>query len=298
MRPRRLTLYITPALAGMTVDALLRKSLGLSGTVVRRIKCLEDGITLDGTRVFTSAVTREGQTLSALVGDTERRSGIPSVPGSLEMVYEDPDLVILNKSPGVPTHPGPGHWDDTLGNYLLAHYDALGEPFTDFHPVHRLDKGTSGLIAVAKHAHAQEALKAQLHTPAFRRVYLAVCGGIPTPASGMVDAPIGRADGSLIAREVRPDGQAAWTHYEVLETRHGRSLLRLELGTGRTHQIRVHMAHLGHPLTGDFLYGTENPSLIARPALHSAELALLHPVTGEELAFSSPLPDDMARLLQ
>lgn len=297
MSPRRLTLYITPALAGRTVDSLLRRTLGLSGTVLRRMKCLEDGITLDGIRVFTSAVATEGQTLSALVGDVERRSDIPSVPGPLEVIYEDADLVILNKAPGVPSHPGPGHWDDTLGNYLLAHYDALGEPFTDFHPVHRLDKGTSGLMVVAKHAHAQEILKNQLHTPDFRRVYLAVCEGVPYPAAGTVDAPIGRLDGSLIARQVRPDGLAARTRYEVIEQKNSRALLRLELETGRTHQIRVHMAHIGHPLIGDFLYGVEDSTLITRPALHSSELTLLHPVTGVALAFSAPLPADILALL-
>lgn len=295
--PRRLTLTVPPALDGRTVDTLLRGTLGLSGTVIRRIKCLEDGITLDGARVFTSAAVREGQVLAALVGDAGRRSAIPSVAEPLDIAYEDEDIVVVNKASGVPSHPGPGHWNDTLGNHLLAYYDSRGECHTDFHPVHRLDKGTSGLMVVAKHAHAQEVLKLQLHTPAFRRVYLAVCEGVPVPAAGVVDAPIGRVDSSLIAREVRRDGQSARTHYEVLHACHGRALLRLELDTGRTHQIRVHMAHQGHPLTGDFLYGTENSALIPRPALHSFELALTHPVTGESLMLSAPLPADMSRLL-
>ncbi len=297
MTPRRLTLNITPALAGQTVDALLRKSLGLSGTVIRRMKFLDDGITLDGARVFTSVVAREGQILSALVGDVSRRSGIPSLPGPLDIVYEDADLFIINKAPGVTAHPGPGHWADSLGNYVLAHYDNQGDTATDFHPVHRLDKGTSGLMVVAKHAHSQEVLKNSLHTPQFRRIYLAVCEGRPDPASGTIDAPIGRADDSLIARAVRPDGQEARTHYELLSSAHGRSLLRLELDTGRTHQIRLHMAHLGHPLTGDFLYGQEDKTLISRPALHSAQLVLRHPITGLLHNFTAPLPDDMAALL-
>lgn len=295
--PRRLTLAVTPGLAGQKVDFLLRKVLCLSGTVIRRIKCVEDGILLDSLRVFTSVVVREGQLLSVLVGDHERRSGIPAVPGALEIVYEDGDVVVLNKAPGISVHPGPGHWDDTLGNFLLAHYDGRGETATDFHPVHRLDKGTSGLLVAAKHAHAQEVLKNQLHTPHFRRVYLAVCEGMPTPARGVIDAPIGKKDDSLLAREVRPDGQQARTRYEVLKSCHGRSLLRLELETGRTHQIRVHMAHLGHPLIGDFLYGTENKALIVRPALHSSSLSFLHPIDQNLLQFSTTLPDDMAGLV-
>lgn len=298
MIPRRLTLTITPNLAGQTVDVLLRKVLGLSGTVIRRMKWLDDGITLDGIRVFTSATAREGQILSALVGDTARRSGIPSQPGPLDIAYEDADLLIVNKAPGVTAHPGPGHWEDSLGNYILAYYDGLGDESTDFHPVHRLDKGTSGLMVVAKHAHAQEILKNNLHTPSFRRIYLAVCEGYLSSPSGVVDAPLGPVEGSLMERSVRPDGQPARTHYEVLEEKRGRSLLRLELETGRTHQIRVHMAHLGHPLTGDFLYGQEDKALIPRTALHSAELYVHHPITKELLHITAPLPGDILALLQ
>ena len=168
---------------------------------------------------------------------------------------------------------------------------------SDFHPVHRLDKGTSGLVVVAKHAHAQEKLKNQLHTNEFCRVYLAVCDGMPSGPSGTVDAPIGPVEGSLIAREVRSDGRPARTHYRVLQACGPRSLVELELETGRTHQIRVHMAHIGCPLTGDFLYGTEDRALIGRPALHSARLELTHPITGERLCFSAPVPADMALMI-
>ncbi len=296
MNPRRLTLTVTADLSGRKVDALLRKTLGLSGTVIRRVKCVEDGITLDGVRVFTSAVAREGQILSVLVGDTEPKSGIVPTPGTLNFTYEDEDMLVLNKAPGVTVHPGPGHFSDTIGNFLIDYYEKKGLG-ADFHPVHRLDKGTSGLMVVAKHAHAQELLKNQLHTADFCRVYLAVCEGAPSPASGVIDAPIGSVDGSLMARQVRPDGQAARTRYEIVEAHGPRTLVKLELETGRTHQIRVHMAHLGCPLTGDFLYGVENKSLIPRPALHSAQLTLRHPISKERLTFSAPLPDDMKALL-
>lgn len=297
MTARRLTLDVTPDLAGQKVSTLLHNNLGLSGILVRRVKWLPGGILLDSVQVRTNAVAVAGQTLSVLVGDMTRRSNIVSAPGPLDIVYEDGDLLVLNKAPGVTVHPGPGHYDDTLGNFLLAHYDANGD-LSDFHPVHRLDKGTSGLMVVAKHAHAQELLKRQLHTDEFRRIYLAVCEGTPSPAAGMVDAPLGPVDDSLIERGVRPDGQTARTGYAVLETKNGRSLLKLTLETGRTHQIRVHMAYLGHPLVGDFLYGTEDKALISRPALHSAELELVHPISGERLRFEQPLPEDMAQLMQ
>ena len=294
---RYLNWTVPPELAGIKVDTLLKRHLNLSGTVVRRIKWLEDGILVDGVRVNTRFVPRAGQVLSVRLSDPERRSGIVPAPGPLNLVYEDEDLVVLNKAPGVPVHPGPGHFDDTICNFLLYYYDSAGIE-ADAHPVHRLDRGTSGLLAVAKHAHAQEVLKNQLHTAAFRREYLAVCRGAPSPAAGVVDAPLGPKPGSLVEQMVRPDGKPARTRYETLAVYGGRALLRLELDTGRTHQIRVHLAHLGHPLLGDFLYGTEDPNLIPRPALHSWRLALRHPITGKKLLFTAPVPADMAGLLK
>ena len=270
---RRLELPIGPELAGIKVDTLLKRRLGLSGTVVRRIKWLEDGILVDGRRVNTRYIPKAGEVLSVRLSDPERRSGIVPAPGPLDIVYEDQDLLVLNKAPGVTVHPGPGHFDDTIGNFLLNYYDQEGEE-GDFHPVHRLDRGTSGLLVVARHPHAQEELKRQLHTPDFQRTYLAVC----------------------VEQTVRPDGKHACTHYETLWQNGPFALLRLQLETGRTHQIRVHMSYLGHPLVGDFLYGTES-SLISRPALHSARLAFLHPITGMRLEFTQPIPQDMERLL-
>lgn len=293
---RRLELAITPELAGVRVDTLLKKHMGLSGTVVRRIKWLEDGILADGVRVHTDFRPAAGQMLSVRLSDPDRRSGIVPAPGPLDIVYEDADLIVLNKAPGVSVHPGPGHFDDTLGNFLVDYYEKTDQE-ADFHPVHRLDRGTSGLIVTAKHPHAQEVLKNQLHSSDFRRVYLAVCQGAPDPPAGVIDAPLGPKPGSLMEQMVRPDGKPASTRYEVLEVRNDRALLRLELDTGRTHQIRVHMAHIGHPLTGDFLYGTEDRELIPRPALHSAQLSFRHPITGKALEFRSALPEDMARLL-
>ena len=297
MTPRRLTLMAAPEQEGRTVDDLLRRALGLSGTLVKRAKRTPGGILLDGEPVFVTARVREGQVLSILVGDTEAGEEVLPVPGPLDIVYEDEDILILNKPAGVAVHPGPGHDGDTLGNFLADYYKKTGQ-IARFRPVNRLDRGTSGLMCVAKHAYAHEKLKGQLHTPAFRRAYLAVCEGVPDPPRGVVDAPIGRAEGSLLKREVRPDGSAARTHYQVLETGAGRSLVRLELETGRTHQIRVHMAHLGCPLAGDFLYGREEAALPRRTALHAWTLALRHPVTGEALGWTASLPEELSALLR
>ena len=293
---RRLTLTVSPAQAGEKIDALLRRELHLSGTAVRRAKWVEGGILLDGARAITGQRANAGQTLSVLVSDPHPRLDMVPTPGPLNIVYEDGDILVVDKAPGVPVHPGPGHYADTLCNFIAWYYKNSGIS-ADIHLVHRLDKGTSGLMVVARHPHAQERLKLQLHTPAFRRIYLAVCDGAPSPAAGRIDAPIGRVPDSLVERRVDPAGQRAATAYRTLKTAHGRALVELELDTGRTHQIRVHMAHLGCPLTGDFLYGREDKALISRPALHSARLSLLHPVTGEAMEWTSPLPPDMNALL-
>ena len=167
-----------------------------------------------------------------------------------------------------------------------------------FHAVNRLDRGTTGVMAVAKTGFVHARCMTLLHTDGFRRDYRAVCDGLPPRQEGDIDLPLGRAEGSLLKRCPDPHGQAAHTHYEVLSAANGRALLRLTPTTGRTHQLRVHMAAIGCPLTGDWLYGTEDKTLIARPALHSYHLRLTHPVTGAVIDVTAPLPEDMQSLLR
>lgn len=296
MKPRRLDYTIPAEDAGKKVSIVARYIMGLSGTVLRRIKWLEDGILLDGTRVTTRERVQVGQVLSVRLSDPTPETDIPPVPLPLNIVYEDRDIVVVDKAAGMPSHPSAGHWNDSLGNALVAWWRE-SDPFATFHPVHRLDKGTSGLMVVAKHPFAQEVLKQQLHTPDFQREYLAICDAIPTPSRGTINVPIAQADSSVLKREVAPDGLRAVTHYEVVRTHQQRALVHLRLETGRTHQIRVHMAHMGWALTGDFLYGVENQALITRPALHSCRLTLKHPVTGAQMTWTAPLPADMKHLL-
>ena len=293
---RYLSCTIPPAGDGMALGVWMRRCLGLSAGLIQRVKYLEDGILLDGRRAGTNARVRQGQQLRVRLSDSRRRSDIPPSSGAVRLLYEDDDLLVADKPAGLAVHPGVGHWADTLGGRLLAYYDSRQIP-ADFHPVHRLDKGTSGAMVVAKHASAQDKLRRLLHTPAFSRAYLAVCDGAPPKERGCIDLPIARAADSMIRQEIRADGAPACTEYQVLRRCAGRTLLRLHLTTGRTHQIRVHMAALGCPLTGDFLYGTENQALISRPALHAHMLSFLHPLTGRAMLFALPLPEDMAALL-
>jgi len=292
---RYLEFPVEPGQEGKRVDKILF-SHGLSTSAVRRAKRRPHGLLLDGEDIYTSYPVRAGQVVSILCDD-KAPSGIVPSDGAVDILYEDDDLLVVDKPAHLAVHPCAGSWDDSLGARLVNYYHKIGLE-ADFHPVHRLDKGTSGLMVVAKHPAAQHALTAALHSGGFLREYLAVCEGCPSPAAGVVDAPLGRTDESYIRQCVRPDGKPARTHYEVAETTPRFSLLRLVLETGRTHQIRVHMAYIGHPLAGDFLYGTEDPDLITRPALHSARLELCQPFTGEKLTFSSPLPEDMARLMR
>ena len=289
------TKTLTADQAGERLDAFLARSLpDLTRSAAQRM--LEEGaVTLGGKPAKKNTKTAPGDVVEVTLPDPQPVEVVPqNIP--LDIVYEDPDLLVLNKASGVAVHPGPGHYNDTIGNFLLHYYDSRGEE-GDFHPVHRLDRGTSGLMVVARHPHAQEILKGQLHTADFHRTYLAVCEGAPEPPAGTVDAPLGPREGSLVEQCVRPDGKPARTRYETLWTDGTRSLLRLELDTGRTHQIRVHMAYLGHPLVGDFLYGMEAPELIPRPALHSWQVTFRHPITAQELTFTAPLPRDMEALL-
>ena len=171
-------------------------------------------------------------------------------------------------------------------------------PGASFHPVNRLDRGTTGLMAVAKTGYMHDRLRRQLHGGGFQRTYLAVCAGRPDPPAGTVDLPIGRAPGSAVKRQICPGGQAARTRYRTLRCNGDLTLAALWPQTGRTHQIRVHMAAMGCPLAGDWLYGTEDRALIPRPALHACRLTLRHPATGALLDVTAPLPADMKRLLE
>ncbi|WP_298465808.1 RluA family pseudouridine synthase [uncultured Mitsuokella sp.] len=272
----------------------LRQVLGISGTIWKRIKhsgtFTHNGVPANATRTQV----KNGDTIAY---DILRPSDIEPEDLPLDIRYEDDFLVIVNKPAGQLVHPTTKEAHGTLGNALLAWYARHGEHHA-FHPVHRLDRDTSGLVLIAKEPQVQYQLTTGRDgKKAFTREYLALIEGTLTPASGLIDAPIARALPSIILRKVAPPpaGKEARTHYETVRTNGKLSLLHLMLDTGRTHQIRVHLAHLGHPLLGDDLYGG-SCTLLARQALHAWRLSFRHPMTHEFVVVTAPLPSDMQRI--
>ena len=287
---------VPAAYDGRPLKHLLRGELGISSTLLKTLKWRAGAITLNGESVRVNALVRTGDEVRVTLFErAPRETDVAPLDLPLDIVYEDEDLLVLNKRAGRAMHPmSTDLAAPNLAGALVAYLGAGTVP----HFVSRLDKGTSGLLIAAKSGYVHELLRRALHSEALRREYRALAVGHVMPPRGVIDAPIARAEGSLVKRCVSPDGLPSRTEYEVLSYHGVLTLLRLAPLTGRTHQLRVHMASLGCPLAGDWLYGTEDKALIARPALHSYALWFTHPLTGEALHFTAPLPKDMERLIK
>lgn len=290
---RLLTLPITEEMASRKVLHLLRGELGLSSSLVKSLKWRENAILLNGERVNTDVRVKAGDVLTVNVADRTEDVAIDASVPLPQVLWEDDDLLIINKSAGVAVHASALTGGDVTVEQMVARYLRVGT----FHPVNRLDRGVSGVMVVAKNGHAHARTMALLHSDAFRREYRAICQGVPSPAAGEISLPIGRDTTSAVKRKIDQEGQPSLTEYEVLQVCPEGALLRLRPITGRTHQLRLHMAAVGHPLLGDWLYGTEHPALPRRVALHSYELWLTHPITGEKLHVIAPLPTEIEQLL-
>lgn len=287
-------LQIPAEMEGFTVRRAAMGGMGMSGGQFKRAK-FHGSVLLNGLPVLADARVRTGDLLALLVPDKENTLPKPyALP--LSIPYEDDWFWMADKPAPLPTACSCRQSGPTLENALYA-YAGCPAQFV-YRPVNRLDKGTSGLMLAAKNAHAQHLLQQLLHGPDFVREYLAVVEGSPPRSEGVIDLPIAKADEATVRRVVRPDGKPARTRYRVEARANGRSLVRLRLDTGRTHQIRVHMAHLGCPVAGDFLYGGELAALPGRFALHSALLGVRHPVTGEWVERESPLPQALRDLMR
>ena len=254
---------------GANITTVLKQHFKISTNLIKDLKKYKEGIQVNGEHKRVVDFVAKGDILKITIRDTASENIVPTdIP--LDIVYEDEDVLVINKLPNMPTHPSMGNYENSLANGVMYYYKSKGEERV-FRAVNRLDKDTSGLMAVAKNSYIHARLGEEIQKKELKRKYMCiVCGDVEH--DGTVDAPIRRADGSVINRIVAPDGQRAVTHYRVIKRYGEYTLLEMKLETGRTHQIRVHMAYIGHPLVGDWLYGTEDHNIAKRQMLHSCYL--------------------------
>lgn len=293
---RRFLYTITEPDAGKKLGGYLREQ-GYSRHLLTRLKDTPDAIRKNGAGARAGALLSAGDRLNILLPAERPSEKIQPVSLPFTVAYEDEDILVAGKPADMPVHPSPGNYGNTLANAAAAHARERDEDWV-FRCINRLDRDTTGLLILAKHALSAAILSDAMKRRSIRRTYLAIVQGCPVPQNGHIEAPIGRSPGSCLKRQVDPvHGERAVTHYRTLSAGSPYSLVELRLDTGRTHQIRVHMVHLGCPIPGDFLY---NPDFthIKRQALHAAALDFDHPITGKALHFEAPLPKDMEGLLE
>ena len=292
---REIEYTVTESDGRLTAGEIMRERLMLSSREVSRCKLFEDGVMCKGNPIRVISVLEPGEVLTVrLYEDIENGSLIIPSDEPIDIVYEDEDLILLNKKGDMVVHPSYAHYKDSLSNALAGYYKKTGQEHV-MRVIGRLDRETSGLIIFAKNRHSASILSRKSERMSRRKEYLALCSGIFETKEGTVDAPIERIPGQRMIREVRDDGKRATTHYKVEKEFQDFSLVRLKLDTGRTHQIRVHMSYIGHPLLGDNLYGKEieDNKGLTRAALHACHLEFEQPITGEKLSFEAQLPEDM-----
>jgi 23S rRNA pseudouridine1911/1915/1917 synthase len=309
------TLYYPPLVSivseaehGKTVRTVLERQLGVSRKLLSQVKLTEHGLTVNEVRAYTTAPVAAGDIIRVRM-EREVSEDILPQPIPLQIVFEDDDLLILNKPAGMIVHPTHGHYTGTLANGVVYHWQQKGERVR-FRPVHRLDEETSGLVAVAKTSYVHQQLSEQMQANGFLKLYRAYVYGSPAPAKGTVDAPIDRDPDQPHIRIVTPEGYPSVTHYETISSFESAgentqaAAVRLKLETGRTHQIRVHMKHIGCPLIGDKMYGPEQgaveawETVVRRQALHAEILGFTHPLTKQWMEWQAALPPELEQLEQ
>lgn len=275
---------------GLTVEQFLKKR-GYSHQVLVHLKKTEGGILADGIWAYTRDRLSAGSRLDIHLVEEEASEQIEPVQLPFDIVYEDEDLMVVNKPADMPVHPSMNNHDNTLANAVAWYCREKGECFP-YRCINRLDRNTTGLLILAKHMLSAAILYGQMRERKIHRTYLAIVKGrIEEP--GVIDLPIGRKEGSAIERMVDPEhGERAVTRYKPIQKGDDWTLVQCVLETGRTHQIRVHMSYLGHPLPGDFLYCPDDHTMERQP-LHSWKLSFEHPITGEQMELEQPLPEDM-----
>lgn len=280
---------ITNREEGKEILSFLREK-GFSKNILSSMKTISDAILLNGEKAFGRTRLKEGDFLRIRIPETETSPHIVSSEIPLSILYEDEDILIVNKPANTPIHPSQGNYENTLANAAAWYFQQKDQPFV-YRCINRLDRDTTGALILAKNALSAALLGNQMQNRQIRRTYLALSEGM-TPEKGTVSGPIAREADSVITRTVDFEkGERAVTHFERLAFSSGLSLLELHLETGRTHQIRVHLKYLGFPIPGDYLYNPHYEK-ISRQALHSYQLDFSHPITGKPLTFTAPVPED------
>ena len=290
---RTFTYQITEEDAGKTVGTFLLEH-EYTPTCIKFLKKAAGLITVNGVWEFVNKPLKENDILETVFLDEESSENVPSVEMPLDIVYEDEDILVLNKMANLPIHPTKGYEYTNLANGVVYYYEKQGIPFV-FRSVNRIDKDTTGLVIIAKNMLSGSILGESMRNRGIHRTYLAVTEG-KLPEKGTIDLPIGRREGSAVERCIDENGAKAVTHYERLKYNNGHSLAKVSLETGKTHQIRLHMRAIGHPLPADVLYNP-NFQVIRRHALHSWKLEFEHPITKEKMYFEQELPEDMKKIL-
>jgi 23S rRNA pseudouridine1911/1915/1917 synthase len=272
---------------GIRLKSFLRGYCGLSTRLMIKLKRVPLGITNNGLHATVIDILKAGDMVRILMPDDEKQLEPVNLP--LSVLYEDCDVLIVDKPADMTMYPAPGHDSNSLANAVAAHFLNSGQKLA-FRPVYRLDKDTTGLVVLAKNAYVAACLAG-----AIEKLYIAVCEGMLT-GSGMINEPIGLKEGHRIQRAVTPHGERAVTKWRSICCEKEHSFVVIKLETGRTHQIRVHLSHLGHPLAGDDMYGG-SLDFIARQALHCGRVRFIHPVTKQKMQFTCDLPGDIQNLL-
>ena len=292
-----LTYQVTSSDNFANVKEILKTKFQISDRLLVKLKN-QKNILLNSNVASVNASVKASDIIEIDLNFEEDNSNIPATQMNLDIIYEDDAYLVINKPAGVPIHPSMDHYEDSLSNGVKYYFDSINLR-KKIRPVNRLDKNTSGIVIFAKNEYIQECLVRQMKENTFLKEYIAICEGIFEQKNGIINAPIARKENSIIERCVSENGAPSVTHYEVLKemcnSTKSYSIVKCKLETGRTHQIRVHMKHIGHPLLGDTLYGTSSP-FIDRQALHSYKTSFIHPILKENVTYIAPLPEDMKKL--
>lgn len=283
----------------LTIRQVINSEFNISYNLLVKLK-KNKKIFLNGINTYIDKNIKDGDEISIIIDFEEDNSNIVPTKMDLSILYEDEALLIIDKPAGIPVHPSILHYDNSLSNGIKYYFDNINLN-KKIRPVNRLDRNTSGIVIFAKNEYVHDALSKQMQNDIFLKEYITICNGLFEEKTGIIDAPIARKENSIIERCVNPTGAPAITHYKVLKEFEidGKifSELLISLETGRTHQIRVHMAYLGHPIIGDSLYGSES-ILINRQALHAYRVEFIHPISRQKIVITSNIPKDMSDIIK